>query len=219
MGSVRDLYTTGDNDPEIEPQQYYRHYLYCDSCGSFDLHPSTEPGELARTENKRHRLAMAAFVAAPFALVGLWSLLGFVLSPAALVATIAAMVIAPVLRGWATPEQATQRWRLVRWSLLAVGMLLLADALVVDLVPAWLMFVGGLLLVLVLLTVRLMTEPEIGRQGLVCRGCNAAYAYGTPFFSNLDANPRNLTVAEVPRPLGSSQFLRGASVETNTAGA
>ena len=71
MGSVRDLYTTGDNDPEIEPQHYYRHYLYCDSCGSFDLHPYTEFPETSNaTEQKRYRLAMAAFVLVPVAAGG-----------------------------------------------------------------------------------------------------------------------------------------------------
>ena len=40
----------------------------------------------------------------------------------------------------------------------------------------------------------------------------ATYAYGTPFFTSLDSNPRHLTIADVPRPLGSSLFLRGDSV-------
>ena len=37
MGSIAVLTTSGDNDPEIHPVQSYRHYLYCDACGSFDL--------------------------------------------------------------------------------------------------------------------------------------------------------------------------------------
>ena len=120
MGSVRDLYTTGDNDPEIEPMQYYRHYLYCDACGSFQLDPWTVPAELEKTERTRHRLAMAALGS-------------------------------------------------------------LVDS-------------SGVYL------------------GLRCRRCEATYGYGTPFFSDLDANPRHLAVADVPRPLGSSPFQRGASV-------
>ncbi len=95
MGSVAHLYTTGDNDPEIEPVQYYRHYLYCDACGSFDL----------------------------------------------------------------------------------------------DYVAA----------------------------GLRCRRCESTYAYGTPFFTAFDANPRHLTVADVPRPLGSSPFVRGEFVDGETS--
>jgi hypothetical protein len=91
MGSVPDLYTTGDNDPEIEPVQYYRHYLYCDACGSFAL--------------------------------------------------------------------------------------------------------------------------DYVSNGLRCRDCASTYAYGTPFFTRLDANPRQLTVSDVPRPLGSSPYVRGAFVE------
>lgn len=37
MGCVTDITTTGDNDEPIFPESYYRHYLYCDQCGSFDL--------------------------------------------------------------------------------------------------------------------------------------------------------------------------------------
>lgn len=33
MGSVAILTTSGDNDPEFEPVQPYRHYLYCDGAG------------------------------------------------------------------------------------------------------------------------------------------------------------------------------------------
>lgn len=33
------------------------------------------------------------------------------------------------------------------------------------------------------------------------------------FFTDLDANPRNLTAGDVPRPLGASPFVRGALVE------
>ena len=157
MGSVRDLYTTGDNDPEIEPVQYYRHYLYCDACGSFELDPWTAPGEVERVERKRHRLAMAA--------------LG---------------------------------------SLLAIPILWLAD--VGDVLPPWLMLVGGALLIVGFLAARGLVDSSGVYLGLRCRRCEATYGYGTPFFSDLDANPRHLAVADVPRPLGSSPFQRGESV-------
>ncbi|MCF8243830.1 MAG: hypothetical protein K9J37_02060 [Saprospiraceae bacterium] len=39
MGSVKSLTTTGDNDPELFPEEYYRHYMYCDDCGSFKIEP------------------------------------------------------------------------------------------------------------------------------------------------------------------------------------
>lgn len=42
MGSVKDLVTTGDNDEPIFPVSYYRHYCYCDQCGSFKLEPWQE---------------------------------------------------------------------------------------------------------------------------------------------------------------------------------
>lgn len=213
MGSVRDLYTTGDNDPEIEPQQYYRHYLYCDACGSFELSPWTGRRDPERIERKRHGLAVAALIASPLVVVSLWSLLGLVLSPAALVALAAGMIIAPVLRGWVTPESAAKRWRFVKWSLLAILMLWLADELVKVFLPPWLMLAGGLLLIAGLLVARGLVGSSSEFLGLRCRRCEAAYAYGTPFFTDLDANPRHLTVSEVPRPLGSSPFQRGASVE------
>ncbi len=37
MGSVTDLTVSGDNDEPIFPIEYYRHYMYCDVCGSFEL--------------------------------------------------------------------------------------------------------------------------------------------------------------------------------------
>ena len=52
MGSVAVLTTSGDNDPELEPVQSYRHYLYCDACGSFDLVP-WEAGDRAQMERRR----------------------------------------------------------------------------------------------------------------------------------------------------------------------
>lgn len=115
MGSVRDLYTTGDNDPEIHPRSYYRHYLYCDGCGSFELEPWVQ------TENR------------------------------------------------------------------AEGLL------------AWRSALGS----------------KIETLGLRCRRCQATYAYGTPFFTDLDANPLGLTVDEVPRPKGVTPFEIGADVPTS----
>ena len=212
MGSVRDLYTTGDNDPEIEPEQYYRHYLYCDACGSFGLGPWTVHGALEKSERKRHRLAMAALFVSPLVLMSLWSILGFVLSPMVLLAVAAGMLIAPVLRGWVTQESAAKRWRFVKWVLVAIPLLWLADELVNDVLSPWLMLVGGLLLIAGLLVARVLVDSNDAYLGLRCLRCEATYAYGTPFFTDLDANPRHLTVDDVPRPLGSSPFQRGASV-------
>ena len=98
MGSVPHLYTTGDNDPEVEPVQEYRYYRYCDACGSFNLE------------------------------------------------------LDEVRKFWWKPREVV---------------------------------------------------------GLRCRYCGAVYAHGTPFFKDLGANPRNFTLADVPRPLGSSFYERG----------
>jgi hypothetical protein len=37
MGSITNLTISGDNDDPIFPVKYYRHYMYCDVCGSFEL--------------------------------------------------------------------------------------------------------------------------------------------------------------------------------------
>lgn len=212
MGSVSYLYTTGDNDPEIEPVQYYRHYMYCDACGSFEVEPWADR-EPEVVENIRHNYAVVAFLVSPLVVVGLWASLGFVLSPITLVALAAGMVIAPVLRGWVSSESAATRWRFVKWSLVAIPLLWVAEELVDGGMAPWLMLVGGGLLLVALLVARALVEMNVQYRGVRCRSCNATYANGTPFFTDLKANPRQLTVADVPRPLGSSYFIRGASVE------
>lgn len=60
MGSVADLYTTGDDDPEIEPEQYQRHFLYCDACGSFKLDAWLAPDNHEEIERTRRWLWQAA---------------------------------------------------------------------------------------------------------------------------------------------------------------
>jgi hypothetical protein len=77
MGSVRSLYTTGDNDPEIEPVQLYRHYLYCDACGSFDLQSLQTPQDEAR-KRKRRRLAQIAILSSMLVVVSGWRALNLV---------------------------------------------------------------------------------------------------------------------------------------------
>ena len=209
MGSVPDLYTTGDNDPEIEPVQYYRHYLYCDACGSFELEPFFDRS-LELVEQKRRRLAGVALIATPLLVVGLWSALGLVLSPILLVSVAAAMIIAPVLRGWVSAESGARRWGLVRWALAAIPLLWVGEELVSSGLSPWLLLVGGALLVGALLVAREWVAMNVVSLGMCCRKCRATYANGTPFFTDLAANPRQLTIAAVPRPLGSSQYLRGA---------
>lgn len=162
MGSVPDLYTTGDNDPEIHPTSYYRHYLYCDACGSFQLDPWTEPEDLDKLATTRRRLGVAALLSSALVLVGGWDVLGLEPSPASLA-----------------------------WAALPVGLALLVGFLV------W----------------RAVLGSRIEYLGNRCRQCQATYAHGTPFFTDLDSNPRNLTIGDVPRPLGVSTFKIGKSVE------
>lgn len=160
MGSVPDLYTTGDNDPEIDPVRYYRHYLYCDACGAFELDSWLAPDNHEALERTRQRLARAALLALPVAAVAAW------------LANVLSFLVSYVL-----------------------------------------VLLTGLIVAVGLLVARAVLGSKIELVGLSCRRCHATYRHGTPFFSDLDANPRHLTVADVPRPLGSSTFLRGKSVD------
>lgn len=157
MGSVPSLTTTGDNDPEIVPVSYYRHYLYCDACGSFELDQWITPANWQQIETTRRRLGMAALLSLPVVAVGAW---------------LASEVYRPLV-----------------------------------------VFLAGLVVIVGLLVVRAVLGSKIESMGMRCRRCDSTYRYGSPFFTDLDANPRNLTVADVPRPLGSSPYSRGASVE------
>jgi len=72
MGSVADLTRTGDNDPEIYPVEYYRHYMYCDKCGSFKLEAWIEPEnhpQLARTQSWIGKASTLTLYATVFAAI------------------------------------------------------------------------------------------------------------------------------------------------------
>ena len=75
MGSVAVLTTSGDNAPELYPVQSYRHYLYCDACGSFDLEP-WETVDRAEMDRRRRRLARVALWAPPLLAVPAWEATG-----------------------------------------------------------------------------------------------------------------------------------------------
>lgn len=216
MGSVAEIYTTGDNDPEIEPVRYYRHYLYCDACGSFELDAWMMPEHREGLETARRRLAMAALLALPVVLVSAWMALGLTPSPAVLLIVAAAIVITPVLRGmgWRLGEgSVARRWRFVKAVLLWLPVVALAQWAASELLPPRLLLVAGLIVGAGSLVAREVLGSKIECVGMRCRRCNSTYAHGTPFFTDHAANPRQLTVADVPRPLGSSPFLRGGDVD------
>jgi hypothetical protein len=154
MGSVRALTTTGDNDPEIFPVDYYRYYLYCDACGSFDLEHWMSPAHWMSIEKTRKRLGLAAVIALSAAAVAAWFFS--------------------------------------------------------DVVSPWLVLLAGLTVCVGLVVVREVLSQKIRFIGFRCRRCAATCPNGSP---SLYANPRSFTIADVPRPLGSSQYLRGESVE------
>lgn len=217
MGCVPDLYTTGDNDPELESVQYYRHYLYCDACGSFELDPWITPDDSGRLETTRRRLANVALFLIPVAVVSGWEALGFFVSPTFLLVFALAIVISPPLRiipELFRAERDSWRLRFAKGTLLLLPLVAITELLASDLIPsAWLLLLVTLIVITGLLISRAVIGSKIQYVGMRCRQCAATYVYGTPFFTDLDANPRKLTMDVVPRPLGSSPFQRGASVE------
>lgn len=215
MGSVPDLYTTGDNDPQIEPEQYYRHYLYCDACGSFELDPWQRPEDTQGIEKTRRRLASAAVVSLVVAAVAGWTALVSFPSPAILLLLAAGMAIPPVV--WrlglkADTGSGLTPWRFVRGVLLWLPLVAASGWLADEVLSPWGMVTAALLVFVGLMLTRSVSASKIQYRGNRCRACGATYAFGTAFFTDLAANPRQLTVADVPRPLGRSPFEIGKSV-------
>lgn len=215
MGSVPDLYTTGDNDPEIEPSRYYRHYLYCDACGSFELDSWTTPDNLEAIEKNRRRLGTAAMYASPMVLVPGLLALGMLPIQTILMVLVAgiafALVVFKIL--WGIPGPIDARWRFFKGALLWLPAVALPEWLATEFVPPPVLLLIGSVIIIGLLFVRAALRSKIDIVGRRCAQCGATYAHGTPFFTDLDANPRELTVTEVPLPLGVSPFLVGDSVE------
>lgn len=154
MASVTDLVTSGDNEEPIFPVRYYRHYMYCDTCGSFEIEPWTEP------DNHRQLLKMSQ---------RLNRLAGF-----AIFATIVSVVVA------------------------VLGMPLC-------LAPSLIALVGSV-------GVAAYLQSRVRDYGVRCKTCGTMYAFGSAFFTDPEANPRNYTMQDVPRPLYNVYQLRGEEV-------
>ena len=52
-------------------------------------------------------------------------------------------------------------------------------------------------------------EAKTRFRGVRCGHCGTIYEYGTPFFTGFQSNPRNYTMADVPRPLASAYRMLG----------
>jgi|GEM_PF-1369661 len=212
MGSVAVLTTSGDNDPELEPVQSYRHYLYCDTCGSFDL-ALWETADRPALARRRRRLAGVALWATPLLLVPAWEATGIALSLSLLAYFAIGMAFALVLIGWLWGRN----WPLASfWRFVLRGSLWFAAFLVAEwlcgLLPCWGVASAGAVVIAVALAWRAALAGRIESLGRRCQECGATYGYQTAFFSDLDANPRGLTESDVPRPLGSSPFVEGGYV-------
>lgn len=212
MGSVAVLTTSGDNDPEIEPVQSYRHYLYCDSCGSFDL-ASWEPVDKAETEARRRWPALLALWATPLLAVPAWEATGIALSLSLLTYFAIGMAFALLLIGWVWGRN----WPFASFRRFVLrGIPWLAAFVVAEwlcgLLPCWAVAAAGAVVIAAALAWRAALPGPVESLGLRCRECGATYGHQTAFFSDLDANPRGLTESDVPLPLGSSPYLDGRSV-------
>jgi|CXWL01.1.fsa_nt_gi hypothetical protein len=216
MGSVKDPYTTGDNDPEITPERYFRHYLYCDACGSFELDSWMSPENAADLERTRQKLERAAWLGVPLLLVSGWQALGLIPSPVWLFLLAAGVTMAVLVRVYfmdLADPRVHAGLRFVKRVLLGLPAVALVQWIGAELLPPGLVLVALGIGIAGLLIGRGVLGAKLKYLGLRCAECRATYAHGTAFFTDLDANPRGLTVAEVPRPLGSSRFLRGVAVD------
>jgi hypothetical protein len=217
LGNVAVLTTSGDNDPELEPVQYYRHYLYCDRCGSFELE-SWQTGQQSALDRYRERLGLAALWATPLVAVPAWQATGVALSLSLLVYVAIGIVLAHMLfaRIWGTKWPIAPRWRFVVRALPWLAAFLLAEWLC-SLLPRWGVAAAGTVLIAVALVWRTTLASRVEPSGLRCRQCGATFAGDTAFFRDLDANPHHLSVSDVPRPLGRSPFLKGRIFDTEPA--
>jgi hypothetical protein len=213
MGSVRDLYTTGDNDPEIQPAQRYRHYLYCNACGSFDL-TSWEKADSEAIGRMRGKLGAAALYLSPLAAVPAWGIMGFVLSLSFFLTLATGIALTLILWGFLlfrSNEPFGALWRAFKIALLWLLIVGAVELLSEDL-PQWPAFAFGVIVVSALLAWRGHLGSKVQSLGKRCNECEATYAYGSDLFTDLEANPRNLTINDVPRPLGVSPFEQGEYV-------
>jgi hypothetical protein len=217
MGSVRDLYTTGDNDPEIDPVQSYRHYLYCDACGSFDLQSWQAPHDEVR-ERKRRTLAQISILSSLLVMVSGWRALDLVPSLPILAYLPVGIALLLIPRGslvWSISGRdipLAARWRFFTQTLVLFLVVAALDWLASELLWPLLGLLVGVIALAGSLIWRWLLHPEIELFGLRCAECDAAYPHGSPFFTDLEANPRGLLLGDVPRPLGVSPFAKGEYV-------
>ncbi len=171
MGSVKSLTTTGDNDPELFPEEYYRHYMYCDDCGSFKIVPWIMPkNHLQLTKQQRWMENL-----------GVVSLVSVIISAAV-------------------------------WGFWIISDLALTGAFILD--PDMITWLGLSLIALYFSKTRgAAVSSKIKRLGVRCERCNKEYENGSQFFTDLNDNPRDFTMADVPFPRNTTYSIRGEDVK------
>jgi hypothetical protein len=215
VGSVPILITSGDNDPELEPVQSFRHYLYCDACGSFDL-AAWETVERSPIERRRARLGALALYVCPFVFVPALHAAGVVFPVAVLALLAMGIALQQALkalpfRSLRTSSELGAFWRFALGAAGWAVLLALAEGVSGLLPAAWVAMVGSLVVVGALVG-RAALAARVKTLGLRCRQCAATYPFGSPFFSDLDANPRSFGEADLPRPLWRLEHLQGRFV-------
>lgn len=166
MGSVKVLTTTGDNDPEIFPVDYYRYYMYCDNCGSFQLRSWIESdfdSPIARRQqwiNKISKISLiSAIASAVFGIICLISNLIF---------------MGKIALDW------------------------------------WVLVWFGISVIIFLIFTSLDSFDDLIQTEVVgCGACGQEYERGSAFFADLEQNPRNFSMKDVPLPLNKTYWIRG----------
>lgn len=167
MGSVKELKTTGDNDPELFPEEYYRHYMYCDNCGSFNITPwmaSENHPEFTKRHNRIVNLMTVSIIS--------------------LILSVVFGVFLHAFRYFAT------------------------GAFVLD-TDAIIWIVLSLISYLVFKSWGKYLDSKIQQLGVRCEACKKEYPNGSPFFTQLESNPKHYSMQDVPFPRSTTYWIRG----------
>lgn len=167
MGSVKELKLTGDNDKQLFPEEYYRHYMYCDNCGSFKIvrwMASAHHAELQKRYNRMLNFLTLALIS--------------------LVLSSVFCVFLHAFRYFATGAFVLDSDSVI-WVLLS-----LISYFIINSRAKYL-------------------DSKLQQLGVRCESCKQQYPNGSPFFTELERNPKNYTLQDVPVPRETTYWIRG----------